>query len=293
MHFSIALGSTSKNFATGAIPGMSGVSTFSIGGTSTVPCSAPRGPPCGFHVGGVVARPAPHEVVLADRRDGHELVVHVAADLTRLRFDRAERQAATHEDAVVRLVHLAVALAQPVEVGVEGVRVLHQELTAAQQPEARAQLVAVLPVDLVQVDGQVSVRRELLRDDRRHHLLGRRREAEAGLLAIEQAEHERAVRRVAPGALPQFAGLEDREERLLRARPVHLLAHDLLDLAQDPVAERQPRVDAGRHPADEPGPDEQPVAVDFGIGGIVTQGAQEQLRHPHGSDRTQGMRMSV
>ena len=64
--------------------------------------------------------------------------------------------------------------------------------------------------------------------------------------------------------------------RLLRAGAVHLLAHDLLDLAQHAVAERQPRVDAGRDAADVARSDEEPVAVDLGVGGVVAQRAQEQ-----------------
>ena len=208
-------------------------------------------------------------------------MVDVAADLARLRLDGTERETAPFEHAVVRLVHLSVALAQAVDVGVEGVRVLHQELAAAQQPEAWPQLVAVLPVDLVQVHRQVAVRRELLGDDRRDDLFGRGRQAEAGLLAIEEAEHERAVGRVATGPLPELERLQDRQQGLLRAGPIHLLAHDLLDLAQHPVSEREPRVDPGRDPADVSGADEQPVAVDLGIGRIVTQRAQEEGRHPH------------
>ena len=67
--------------------------------------------PRGFDVRGVVARAAPYEVVLAHRGDGHELVVHVAADLAGLRFDRTEREPAALEDAEVRVVHLLVARA--------------------------------------------------------------------------------------------------------------------------------------------------------------------------------------
>ena len=98
--------------ATAAMPGMSGVCTFSFAGAST---PAPR---CArwraardLDVRRVVAALAPDEVVLADRGDGHELVVDVAADLARLRLDRPEREPAPLEDARVRVVHVAVACA--------------------------------------------------------------------------------------------------------------------------------------------------------------------------------------
>ena len=131
--------------------------------------------------------------------------------------------------------------------------------------------------------GQIAVGRVLLRDDRRHDLLCGRRQAEAGLLAVEQPEHERPVLRVASGALPQLERLQDRQHDLLRTGAVHLLAHDLLDLAQHPGAERQPGVDAGRDPADVAGTNEQTMAVDLGIGGVVAQRAQEQRGHAHPS----------
>ena len=222
MHFSSASARRRGTSATGAMPGMSGVCTFSIGGASTARplAGATSAAPCGFDVGGVVARPAPHEVVLADRGDGHELVVHVAADLARLRLRPARNVRPQRvEDAAVRVVHLAVARAQPVEVGVEGVRVLHQELAAAQQPEARAQLVAVLPVDLVQVDGQVAVRRVLLRDDRRHRP-PRPSATRQKPVSLRSSRRNMSGPYAAsrPVRCHSSSGLEDRQERLLRAR---------------------------------------------------------------------------
>ena len=121
------------------------------------------------------------------------------------------------------------------------------------------------------------------RDDRRHDLLCGRRQAEAGLLAVEQPEHERPVLRVASGALPQFERLEDRQHGLLRTRAVHFLPHDLLDLPQHPGAERQPGVEAGRDLADVAGTNEQTMAVDLGISRVVAQRAQKQRGHAHPS----------
>ena len=171
---------------------------------------------------------------------------------------------------------------EPVEVEVERVRVLHQELAPAQQAEAGTQLVAVLPVDLVEVHRQVAVARVLVGDGRRDDLLRGRRQAEPGLLAVLEPEQLRAVGLVAPGALPELERLHDRQPQLLGAGGVHLLPHDLLDPAQHPVPERQPRVDAARDPADVAGAHEQAVAVDLGVGGVVAQRAEEEPRHPHG-----------
>jgi hypothetical protein len=111
-------------------------------------------------------------------------VVHVAADRPGVGLHRHVVEDAPVEDPFVGPEHDPVGLAQAVVVPVEGVRVLHEELAGAQHAEARPQLVAVLPVDLVQVQRQVAVRAVLLGDEGCHDLLRRGREAEPGFLAV-------------------------------------------------------------------------------------------------------------
>jgi len=53
----------------------------------------------------------------------------------------------------------------------------------------------------------------------------------------------------------------------LGAGAVHLLAHDLFDLAHDAQAERQQVVDAAGQLADHAGPHHQLVADHVGVGG--------------------------
>ena len=111
MHFSSSRAAAPRCSATPAMPGRSGVCTFSRGGASTAG-RARRGrrvdgaTPRHLDVGRVVAVRAPDEVVLADRGDGHELVVDVAADLTRLALDGAKREPAAREDTRVGVVHV-------------------------------------------------------------------------------------------------------------------------------------------------------------------------------------------
>ena len=50
-------------------------------------------------------------------------------------------------------------------------------------------------------------------------------------------------------------------------------------MAEHPQAERQPAVQPGADRSDVAGPDQQLVAGHLGVGGVVTQGAQEQLGH--------------
>ena len=286
MHFSSRFGFVSRCLATLVDPGQVGrvqlLHRRRVGGRGLLGQLLLRG---GFGVRRVVAVLAPDERVLADRGDGHELLARVAADLPRLRLHRAEREPAAREDLLVRArTSRRRTPGSPVEVAVEGVRVLHQELACPQQPEARPQLVAVLPVDLVEVHRQVAVRRVLARDERRDDLLGRGREAEPGLLAVLEPEHHRPVRGVAAAALPELERLDDRQDRLLGARPrPSPRGRSARPRAGPGCPSGQPRVDARGDLADVPAPDQQPVAVELGVGRVVPQGAQEELRHPHDS----------
>ena len=63
----------------------------------------------------------------------------------------------------------------------------------------------------------------------------------------------------------------------MRAGPVLLLAHDLLDLLEHAEAERQPGVDAGGGLADQAGAQHQLVADDLGVGRAFLEDRAERL----------------
>ena len=182
---------------------------------------------------------------------------------------------------MVRREHRVVAALEAGEVGVERIGVLHEELARPQQTEARAEFVAVFPVDLVQIDGKVPVARVLPRHQRGDNLLGRRGQRVPVLLAVLDPEHHRAVHLVTAGLLPEIQRLGDRQAHFLRAGLVHFVAHNLGDVAQDASTEREPGVDPRRHPPDQTGPNHQLVARHLGIGRVVTQRAEEQGGHAH------------
>ena len=125
----------------------------------------------GLPVGQVVAVHALDEQVLADVRARHELVVHTPADLSRLGLDHDVRQPAPVEHPPVGLEHDVVRRRHSLLVPVERIGVLHQELAGAQEAEAGAELVTVLPLDLVQVHRKVPVRREIPGNELGHDLL--------------------------------------------------------------------------------------------------------------------------
>ncbi len=162
------------------------------------------------------------------------------------------------------------------DVDVERVRVLHDELAAAHQPEARAHLVAELHLDLVEVLRQVAVRAYFAAHEVGHHLLVRRAEAEVAVVAILDAQQLLAVVLPAPALLPELGGDHGRHQDLLRPGAVHLLADDVLDPAHGAQPERQEVVDAARDLADHAGAHQQLVADDLGVGGVLAERRREE-----------------
>ena len=114
----------------------------------------------------------------------------------------------------------------------ERVGVLHDELARAHHAEARANLVAELGLDLIEIDRQLLVAAQLAARDVGDHFLMGRTVREFAVVPILEAQQLRPVFGPAAGFLPQFCRLNCRHDELQGARPVHLLAHDPLDLFQ-------------------------------------------------------------
>ena len=86
-----------------------------------------------------------------------ELVREGTANRAAVGLDGAEPHAEALEDPLVGLEHHPVLAIRVGIVHVERVAVLHDELTAAHQAEARPNLVAELRLDLIEIDRQVPV----------------------------------------------------------------------------------------------------------------------------------------
>src|SRR5690606_20376664 len=141
-------------------------------------------------VGGIVASIADEDRVLTLVREHHELLRSTSADRSGIRVDRAELEPAALEDAVIGTAHRVVALVQPGGVGVEGVRVLHDELTPAHQSEAGTDLVPELVLDLIEVEGELLVRVANLLHVGRDDLFVSRSETELGILAVGEMKED-------------------------------------------------------------------------------------------------------
>ena len=178
--------------------------------------------------------------VVADRAGGYgvlacvckdvELVGEVAANGAGVRLHSAKAQAKAGEDVVVGLLADHVGGFCPGIVQVKAVAVLHDELAAAHEAEAGADLVAELGLDLEQARGQLPVGADLAAHKVGDDLLVRGAKAVVAVVAVLEAQKLLAVVLPAPGLLPEIPWLHCRQEQFLEACCRHFLADDILDL---------------------------------------------------------------
>ena len=202
-------------------------------------------------------------------------MAEVAADRPGRGPHRDRLQPHAREGAEIGHEHPPVARLGALAVEVEGIGVLHQELAAAHDAEARAHLVPELPLDVVEVARQVAVGARVAAEDLGDHLLVGRAVEHVAVVPVLEAQHLRPVGVVAPALPPEVGGLDRRHQDLLRAGGVLLLADDLLHPLQHPPAERQPGIDAGRGLADHAGAQHQPVRGDLRVRRRFLEGGQE------------------
>jgi len=197
----------------------------------------------GLGIGRVTAR-AVHEIGLTRFRQRHEFGRDLAADLAAIGLHLAVIQAAAGADGAVGLPHGVVGFLQRLLGGVETVGVLHDELAGAQKTEARANLITVLRLNLVEVLRQFLVGAQLVAHERHDDLLVGGTEAHLAVVTVGKAHELWAVVVQAAAFLPQLRRLQHRHENLLGTRSIHFLAHDVLDLLQHAEAQGKERVQA-------------------------------------------------
>ncbi len=164
--------------------------------------------------------------------------------------------------------------------GVEGVRVLHDELAAAEQTEAGTGFVSVLELDLVHVDRQISVGIDLGGHGGGDDFLVGGTEDELPSPTLESEEDVFHGRQPA-GRLPQLGRLQHRHQHLLGAGGIHLLADQRLDPLEQLPAEGEVGVDAARMAADVAAADEQLMGDGLGVAGRIAQSAKEEPGQTH------------
>ena len=234
-----------------------------------------------FEIRVIPALAADRDQVLARARRHHELVRLAAAHRSRMRLDRDRLQPAALEDPRVGLIVLLVSGVQPGGVEIERVGVLHDELPHAQQSGFRPRLVAKLGLDLVPDLRQLLVAAQLAPRDRRHHLFVRHAEAQVAVEAVLEPEHVLAHDVPAAGFLPDLGRMQRRQQHLLPADRVHLLAHDRRNLVERTLGKKQVAVNARRQLTNVPGAKQQLVAHGLGLDRILPQRGDEKFAPEH------------
>ena len=234
-----------------------------------------------LEVGRVLVAVGEGDGVFAGLGQHVEFLRDAATDAARVGTHRAESELHAFEDAGIGRMHRPVALLQRGLVDVEGVGVLHHELTRPHDAEARSDLVAELGLDLIEVHRELAVALELAACDVGDHFLVRGSETERPVVAVREAQQLGPELVPAPRFLPELRRLHHRHYELDRARAIHLLADDGFDLAQHAQPHRQPGIQARRQTPDESRPQHELVAHDLGIRRHVAQGVDRIAAESH------------
>ena len=240
-------------------------------------------------VGREVAGGAVDDGVFTRVGDDLKLVREIATDGAGVGRHGAVLQAKAVEDALVGGEHGLVAARSGSGVAVEGVGVLHGELTAAHDAKARTALVAELGLDLVEVLGQLLVAAELLARDVGHHLFTGGLDDKGAPVAVLDAQQLGAHLVESTGLLPQLGRLHHRHRDLNSPSSVHLFADDGLHLADDAQPHGHVVVDARAQALDQARAHHQLVADDFSVCGRFLEGADEELAGFHVRMGAQGL----
>ena len=183
-----------------------------------------------FGVGAVPAIGAEGDGVLANFGEEDELLGDLAADGAGVGLDRQGGNAAPVEDVGVGASHGVVGALESFLIAIEGVRILHDELTDADQAAARPRLIAEFLLDLVESHRQLAVGLHGPAHEVRDRLFVGGSEDVLVLAPVAQAEEYLAVGFVPAGLAPEFEWLDDRHEEFLGAGGVHFVADNRLDL---------------------------------------------------------------
>ena len=208
----------------------------------------------------VVRAGAPGNRVLAGFGEHLKFMRRGPADLTGIGGNCSKLKAEPRKYACVCVVHRPVRLEHRIPVDVERIRVLHDELARAHDAESWPHLVSKLGLDVIKIERQLLVAADLLARDVGDGFFGCRLHDEIALMTVLQAKQLGPVLVPASGLLPQLRRLHHGHQKLDRARRVHFVAHDALDLAQDAQAQRHPGVDPRSEPLDHPGAKHELVA---------------------------------
>lgn len=236
---------------------------------------------CRLVVGSKAAIVAVDQRSLAGLGQRHILDGGVTADLAGIGDDGQGLDVAALADIGVGLLHLVVLLLQALLRGREAVGVLHDELATAHQAKAGTEFVAELILDVIEIHRQLLVGTQFIAHQGGHGLLVRGAEHELAAVAVIKAHELLAIGIDTAGLTPQLGIDHDGHHELLGAGSIHLVAHDVLDLANRAPSKRQIGIETGGLLANHAGTKQQAMARKLGVGRILFERRSIKLRHIH------------
>ena len=236
---------------------------------------------CSLIIGGKTAVIAIDERSLAGVGQSHVLDGGIATDLAGVGNDGQGLDVAALANVSVGLLHLVILLLQALLRGGEAVGVLHDELATAHQAKTGTELVAELILDVIEVHWQLLVGTQLIAHQGSHGLLVRGSEHKLAAVAVIKAHKLLAIGIDTAGLTPQLGIDHDGHHKLLGAGSVHLVAHDVLNLADRAPSKRQIGIQAGGLLADHAGTEQQAVAGELSVRRILFKRRRIELRHIH------------
>ena len=236
---------------------------------------------CSLVIGSKAAIVAVDQRSLTGVGQRHVLDGGIAADLTGVGNNGQGLDIAALADVGVGLLHLVVLLLQTLLRGREAVGVLHDELAAAHQAKAGTELVAEFILDVIEIHRQLLVGTQLVAHQSSHGLLVRGTKHELASVAVIKAHELLAIGIDTAGLAPQLGIDHDGHHELLGAGSVHLVAHDVLDLANRAPSKRQIGIETGGLLANHAGTKQQAMARKLGVGRILFERRSIKLRHIH------------
>ena len=195
-------------------------------------------------IGGVVSGGTQYDRVLACVCDQYEFTGVLAADSAAVRLNLDGFQTAAAEYVAICLRHSIIGNVESALIDIEAISVLHVELAHTNQTAAWSRLIAELRLNLVDDEREVAVAVDVRLDHVGQKLFVRGREHKRALSAIVQPEEFAAHCLASTGLVPEFERLQRGHHYFLSTGSVHLLADNLLNLAQGAQSKRHVAVHA-------------------------------------------------
>ena len=199
-----------------------------------------------FHVGAVSALVTQNNGVLAAIGQQHELMRYAAAHHTGVGLYRDNfRHACAAIDVDVCLIALLIVCFQILLRGMEGICVLHRELTHTNQTAAGARLITELGLNLIDHKRilRIRLRRTACQMDSR--LLVRHAQNNRLTASVLKTSHFAADGFIAAGFLPQGCRHNNRKHHFLSVDLVHFIADDVFNLLADTLCRHKQGINTG------------------------------------------------